>query len=459
MIYIIHYILMENLDSLIDERLNTYLKLFDKLLRLKTVAASPVNDIYKAAQYLRRVFEDRGYSIDIWAVDGNPVVHARIGDGDKTFIIYNHYDVQPAEPFELWNYPPFQLSIDNGYLYGRGVADNKGNIVARIMATDLFIEEYGDNYSIEWIIEGEEEIGSPTLDKVLSRYRNEVYGDAGLWETGYVRPDNRLGFPLGYKGMIYIEIMIRRLKTDVHSGYAPIIPNPALEIVELISKLKRSDGEILFKDIYRDIDEEYLQIAKEMAEEFPYESMGDLLNLLGIDSFVGGLTPKEAFLKIVTEPSLNIAGLYSGYTGEGSKTIVPSEAGVKIDIRPIPGQDPNKILKMFTDYLTENGFKDIDIEIHSMYPSGYTKPNEPIIKYAMRAAKDVYGSEAVVSPLSGGSGPIYIFTDKLRIPLAGSGVGYYASRAHAPNENIRLEDFKRGVKHVYNLLKLYFQVD
>lgn len=450
---------MKKLDSIIDERLNNYLKLFDNLLRLKTVAAAPVNEIEEAAQYLKNIFEERGYSVDIWAVDGNPVIHARIGDGGKTFVIYNHYDVQPAEPFELWDYPPFQLSIVNNHLYGRGVADNKGNIVARIMATDLFIEEYGDNYSIEWIIEGEEEIGSPTLDKVLSQYRNEIYGDAGLWETGYVRPDNRLGFPLGYKGMIYIEIKLKRLKTDVHSGYAPIIPNPALEIVELISKLKRSDGEILFKDIYRDIDEEYLETAKEMAEEFPYESMGDLLNLLGIDSFVGGLTPKEAFLKIVTEPSLNIAGLYSGYTGEGSKTIVPSEAGVKIDIRPLPGQDPNKILKMFTDYLTENGFKDIDIEIHSMYPSGYTKPNEPIIKYAMRAAKDVYGSEAVVSPLSGGSGPIYIFTDKLRIPLAGSGVGYYASRAHAPNENIRLEDFKRGVKHVYNLLKLYFQVD
>ncbi|HIE37036.1 TPA: M20/M25/M40 family metallo-hydrolase [Candidatus Geothermarchaeota archaeon] len=450
---------MKKLDSIIDERLNNYLKLFDNLLRLKTVAAAPVNEIEEAAQYLKNIFEERGYSVDIWAVDGNPVIHARIGDGGKTFVIYNHYDVQPAEPFELWDYPPFQLSIVNNHLYGRGVADNKGNIVARIMATDLFIEEYGDNYSIEWIIEGEEEIGSPTLDKVLSQYRNEIYGDAGLWETGYVRPDNRLGFPLGYKGMIYIEIKLKRLKTDVHSGYAPIIPNPALEIVELISKLKRSDGEILFKDIYRDIDEEYLETAKEMAEEFPYESMGDLLNLLGIDSFVGGLTPKEAFLKIVTEPSLNIAGLYSGYTGEGSKTIVPSEAGVKIDIRPLPGQNPNKILKIFTDYLTENGFKDIDIEIHSMYPSGYTKPNEPIIKYAMRAAKDVYGSEAVVSPLSGGSGPIYIFTDKLRIPLAGSGVGYYASRAHAPNENIRLEDFKRGVKHVYNLLKLYFQVD
>ncbi|HIQ13664.1 MAG TPA: M20/M25/M40 family metallo-hydrolase, partial [Thermoprotei archaeon] len=416
---------MKKLDSIIDERLNNYLKLFDNLLRLKTVAAAPVNEIEEAAQYLKNIFEERGYSVDIWAVDGNPVIHARIGDGGKTFVIYNHYDVQPAEPFELWDYPPFQLSIVNNHLYGRGVADNKGNIVARIMATDLFIEEYGDNYSIEWIIEGEEEIGSPTLDKVLSQYRNEIYGDAGLWETGYVRPDNRLGFPLGYKGMIYIEIKLKRLKTDVHSGYAPIIPNPALEIVELISKLKRSDGEILFKDIYRDIDEEYLETAKEMAEEFPYESMGDLLNLLGIDSFVGGLTPKEAFLKIVTEPSLNIAGLYSGYTGEGSKTIVPSEAGVKIDIRPLPGQNPNKILKIFTDYLTENGFKDIDIEIHSMYPSGYTKPNEPIIKYAMRAAKDVYGSEAVVSPLSGGSGPIYIFTDKLRIPLAGSGVGYY----------------------------------
>ncbi len=449
---------MSNLDSRVNELLDKYLSIFDQLLRLKSVAAYSNNETGETAEYLKSLFEERGYTVDLWEEGGNPVVHARIGDGGKTFIIYNHYDVQPAEPLELWKYPPFQLTIDNGHLYGRGVADNKGNIIARLMATDLFIQEYGDSYSIEWIIEGEEEVGSPTLEAVLRKHKNEIEGDAGLWETGYVRPDDRLGFSLGFKGMLYLELRIKRLNTDVHSGFAPILPNPALEMAELITKLKRSNGEILFKDIYNGIDPEYLEIAREIAEDFPYQSMGDMLGQLGLKSFVGGLTPKEAFLKIITEPSLNVAGLYSGHTGEGSKTIVPSMAGVKIDIRPIPGQDPSVILEKFKEYLNENGYEDIEIEVHSMYPSGYTKPDEPIIKYAVEAAKDVYGAPAVVSPISGGSGPIYTFTDLLGIPLAGAGVGYYASRAHAPNENIRLNDFIKSVKHVYGMLELYFQV-
>jgi len=450
---------MKDLDSKVDELLDKYLKIFDDLLRLKSVAAYSENEIEEAANYLKVLFEDRGYTVDLWEEGGNPVVHAKIGSGGKTFIIYNHYDVQPAEPLGLWSYPPFQLTIEDGFLYGRGVADNKGNIVARLMATDLFIQEYGDGYSIEWVIEGEEEVGSPTLEAVLRKHKNDIDGDAGLWETGYVRPDGRLGFSLGFKGMLYLEMRINRLKTDVHSGFAPVLPNPALEMAELITKLKRSDGEILFKDLYKDVDPEYLKVARQMAEDFPYESMGDMLGLLGLEKFVGDLSPKEAFLKIVTEPSLNVAGLYSGHTGEGSKTIVPSTAGVKIDIRPIPGQDPKKILKRFKKYLEAIGYGDVEIEIHSMYPAGYTKPDEPIIKYARDAAGDVYGDPAVVSPISGGSGPIYTFTDILGIPLAGAGVGYFASRAHAPNENIRIEDFKKSVKHVYRLLELFFQVE
>ncbi len=450
---------MSNLDSRVSTLLDKYLKIFDELLSLKSVAAYSDNETDKAAEYLKNLFEKRGYTVDLWEEGGNPVVHARIGDGGKTFIIYNHYDVQPAEPLELWNYPPFKLTLDNGFLYGRGVADNKGNIIARLMATDLFIQEYGDGYSIEWVIEGEEEVGSPTLEKVLKKHKNDIHGEAGLWETGYVRPDDRLGFSLGFKGMLYLELRIKRLKTDVHSGFAPVLPNPALEMAELITKLKRSDGEILFKDLYDDIDPEYLETAREMAKDFPYESMGDMLTLLGLESFVGGLTPKEAFLKIVSEPSLNVAGLYSGHTGEGSKTIVPSIAGVKIDIRPLPGQDPEKILEKFMEFLRDNGYDGLEVEVHSMYPSGYTRPDEPIIKYAVEAARDVYGAPAVVSPISGGSGPIYTFTDMLGIPLAGAGVGYYASRAHAPNENIRLNDFIRSVKHVYRLLELFFEVE
>jgi acetylornithine deacetylase/succinyl-diaminopimelate desuccinylase-like protein len=147
-------------------------------------------------------------------------------------------------------------------------------------------------------------------------------------------------------------------------------------------------------------------------------------------------------------PSLNISGLYSGYTGKGSKTIVPSEAAVKLDIRLVPGQDPKKILEATVKYIEALGFKDAEIYVESMYKAGYTKPGEAIVEASIDAAEQAYGLKPHVTPMAAGSGPIYIFTDIARIPMTGAGVGYYGSRVHAPNENIRVEDFIKGVKHV-----------
>ncbi|MEM4985296.1 MAG: M20/M25/M40 family metallo-hydrolase, partial [Sulfolobales archaeon] len=167
-----------------------------------------------------------------------------------------------------------------------------------------------------------------------------------------------------------------------------------------------------------------------------------------LKEFVRGLTGEEALRELYTKPSLNASGVYAGYTGRGSKTIVPSLAGVKIDIRPVPGQTPEKILENLKRYLSETGFSDAEVVVHSMYPSGYTKPGEPIVRASVEAAREVYGRDPELAPLSGGSGPIYIFTDIARIPMTGAGVGYYGSRVHAPNENIRVRDFVLGMKHV-----------
>lgn len=445
---------MEDLDRLIRSKLDNYLRVFKELIKHRSVAADPKNEIKETVSYLTNILEDRGYTIQKFEAGGNPVVYAEKGGGNKSIIFYNHYDVQPPEPLEEWHTDPFDLTIKNGYIYGRGVADNKGNIVARLMAIDIFTELHGEPIKIKWMLEGEEEIGSPTLENIVDKHGSKFKADGGIWETGYIRPDNRLGFPLGYKGMVYLEIVIKKLATDTHSGYAPILPNPALFAADLISKLKKPSGEILFKQLYAGIDPEYLSIAREIMKTIPYAEINKIKEILGIDEFVGGIDAEEAYWRIVSEPSLNIAGLYSGYAGEGSKTIVPSHARIKIDIRPLPGQNPKKIYENFIQYIEKLGYKkDVDIKIHSMYPSGYTKPDEEIVKAAVEASKKAYGIEAVVTPISGGSGPIYLFTNKLGIPMAGAGVGYYASRAHAPNENIRLNDFINGVKHVYYILK------
>ena len=154
-------------------------------------------------------------------------------------------------------------------------------------------------------------------------------------------------------------------------------------------------------------------------------------------------------------PSLNISGIYGGYTGKGGKTVIPSEAGMKIDIRLVPGQEPGAVLEALRSYLAEEGFGDVEVIVHSSYPAGFTRPDEEVVRASVRAAELVYEAGPALIPLSAGSGPMYLFTGLLGVPMTGAGVGYYGSRVHAPNENIREADFLRGMEHVALTLLLF----
>ncbi|RLI36716.1 hypothetical protein DRO60_05390 [Candidatus Bathyarchaeota archaeon] len=163
---------------------------------------------------------------------------------------------------------------------------------------------------------------------------------------------------------------------------------------------------------------------------------------------MGGLTGLEALRQLYLAPALNISGIYGGYTGEGGKTVIPAEAGMKVDIRLVPGQEPEDVLKALRSYLAEEGFGDIELRVLSSYPAGFTRPDEPVVVASARAAERVYGVPPALLPLSAGSGPMYLFTGLLGVPMTGAGVGYYGSRTHAPKENIRKPDLLAGMKHV-----------
>ncbi|MEM0505287.1 MAG: M20/M25/M40 family metallo-hydrolase [Sulfolobales archaeon] len=274
-----------------------------------------------------------------------------------------------------------------------------------------------------------------------------VEADGGIWETSYVGRSGRLEIPLGFKGMLYLELILKEANRDVHSGLAPLIPNPVWRVASLLTRLKREDGRVLVPGFYDDIDPEFSSTAEELIKHLDHRELEEMISYLGLKEFVGGLKGVDALRELYIKPSLNVSGLYSGYTGKGVKTIVPSTAGVKIDIRPIPGQVPEKILESFKRYLKELNYSDVEVIIHSMYPAGYTKPDEEIVKASVKAAKEVYYTDPKLIPIAGGSGPIYLFTNVAHIPMTGTGVGYYDSKVHAPNENIRKGDFLRGMKH------------
>ncbi len=446
----------QGLNDFVDKNYERYIKILGDMISIPTVAAYARDEMRQCSRLLSDLLKERGFKVYIEEAGGHPAVLAEIGDGDRVVMIYNHYDVQPPDPLDLWKTDPFKAVVKDQFVFGRGVADNKGNIVARLGAIDYLLPYIDDlGLKIKFFIEGEEEIGSPTLAKIIEKKRDWVKADGGFWETGYVRRDDRLGISLGFKGMLYVEIILRGASRDVHSGNAPLVPNPVWRMAKLLTYLKNERGDILLPGLYEDIDPVFVQEAEEMIGELGFEELEELREELGLREFVKGLAGVDALRELYTKPSLNVSGLYGGYTGKGSKTIVPSIAGVKIDIRPVPGQDPAKILDKLKSYLNELGFGDAEIIVHGMYPSGYTRANERIVRVSIKAAEEVYSKPPAVYPLSGGSGPIYLFTNVAKIPMTGAGVGYYGSAAHAPNENIRIRDFKKSIRHVA-LTLLYF---
>jgi len=422
----------------------------EKLVDIPTVSAwGDIRTMEEGAATVASTLRELGFKVEIVREGGYPAVMGEVGSGGVTVLIYNHYDVQPPDPLELWDSDPFKLVERDGKLYGRGVADNKGNIAARIAAVEALIPHIDRlGLRVKFFVEGEEEVGSPTLESIVLKRLDWFKADGGLWETAYVRRDGRLSISLGFKGMVYVELKIRGASRDVHSGYSPLIPNPAWRMARLLSTLKDERGRVLIPKFYDGIDPEFLEVGERLLSEEDVRELEALREELGLREFVGGLRGLEALKALHLSPSLNISGLYSGYTGRGSKTIVPSEAGVKLDIRLVPGQDPKAILESFLSYIKSLGFDDVEVHVESMYRAGYTKPDAAIVEASVEAAKNVYGAKPHILPMAAGSGPIYIFTDIARVPMTGAGVGYYGSRVHAPNENIRVEDYLKGVKHV-----------
>lgn len=434
----------------LEENLRRHIRVLSDLVSIDTVSAErSSNEMMRGAELVASLIREIGGKAEIRSYGGHPLVFGEIGSGDTVVLVYNHYDVQPVDPLDKWDSDPFTLVERDGKLYGRGVADNKGNIAARLAAIEA-LAPYLDSLGvkIKFIIEGEEEIGSPTLPKAVEDRMEWLRAHGGFWETGYVGRDGRLKIPLGFKGMVYVEVILRGANRDVHSGSAPLVPNPVWRLAKLLTAIKDEDGRILVDWLYEGMIE-WEPEAIELLKEVDLSELEEMKRELGIERFNMGLEGLEALKQLHLMPSINVSGLYAGYTGPGSKTIVPSIAGVKIDIRPVPGQDPVKLLESFKKFLQDLGLGDAEIRVHgALYPAGRTRPTETIVQASVRAAEKVYGRRPVLLPLSAGSGPYYYLANAVGVPLTGAGVGYYESRAHAPNENIRVEDFLRSMKHV-----------
>lgn len=448
------------IDDYLSEHFDVSIAELSRLAAQPSVAAQNWG-LEECAHLVAKMLEKRGFSTEIAPTAGAPVVFAeRSGRSDRTLIFYNHYDVQPAEPLELWDSPPFEPQIRDGKLYARGVSDDKAHITSRLFAIDALLAADGElPCNIKFVIEGEEEISSVHLPEYIRENREKLSADACIWEFGAV--DHR-EIPiqyLGMRGICYVELSVETADIDVHSGLGgSIFPNAAWRLVWALNSIKQPDGRIRLPGHYDNVvppstrDRELMEALPEVAEE--YKSRYGVKYFL--DDLTGGVDLRiaEAF-----EPTCTICGLTSGYQGPGSKTVLPARASAKIDFRLVPNQTPEQVLTSLRAHLDAEGFSDVKVTFIGGEAPGRTDPDDPFVQLVVQTAEPVYGQPMQIVPMIGGSGPNHAFLEYLKLPIVSAGVGYPGTQAHAPNENVRLDLYLKGAKHIARILKEFGKRD
>jgi acetylornithine deacetylase/succinyl-diaminopimelate desuccinylase-like protein len=378
------------------------------------------------------------------------------GSSDRTLMVYDHYDVQPVDPLDLWDSPPFEPAERDGRLYARGAADNKGDLVARLCALETYRELVGDfPFAIKFFIEGEEETGSPHFHEICRAYADQLGSEDCVWEGGWFDHEGRPSMFFGCKGLLYVELRAKRLTGDQHSSLAVYAPSAAWELVRALTSIKGEDGRIAIDGFFDDILEPG---PEELAyvERLNFEEESERKRL-GVTEFVGGLAGFELKRELLYSPTANIAGFISGYTVPGaSKTVLPAEAMVKVDFRLVPDQDPNDIAEKLRRHLKNGGFERVEVSVLSAeYPS--KSPLDSRLGLAIRDATAAwFPKPANVWPLMYATGPMYPIARDLGIPISSPpGVGRPDSRIHAPNENTRIEDYLDIIGFTVSYLQAY----
>lgn len=447
-----------NTDRYLDRNLKSSLDELKKLCAQPSVAAQDLG-MTETAQMVAAMLNLRGFDTSIMDTGGHPVVFAeRKGASDKTILIYNHYDVQPAEPLDLWTSPPFEPEERDGKLYGRGISDDKGHLVSRLFAIDSLLNELGElPCNVKFIIEGEEEIGSVHLPDFVESHQELLQADACIWEFGGVDHRDIPMQYLGLRGICYVELTVETADMDIHSGLGgSIFPNPAWRLIWALNTLKDQQEHIRLPGFYdpiipptdREID--LLAALPPVSQEYK--------DRYGIDHFLKDY-PDETALRVaaVYEPTCTICGLTSGYQGPGSKTVLPARASAKVDFRLVPGQIPAQVLKQLREHLDREGFEDVHIKDLGGGPAARTDPDDPFVKLVVETSKDAFGEQMQLVPMVGGSGPSYAFVHTLKLPVVTTGIGYPGGNAHAPDENIRIDLYLKGAKHITRILQAFGQ--
>ena len=408
-------------------------------------------DVQNCANWLRENIKSSGFdSVEVIETSGHPIVYAewlRASEDAPTVLIYGHYDVQPEDPIDLWKSPPFEPTIRDGKLYGRGTADDKGQVFAHVKGAQVHFEKNGKlPVNVKLLIEGEEESGSTALMEFLPKNADKLKCDTILISDTSWFADKIPSIVYSLRGIAVIEMTLKGPNRDLHSGqYGGAVPNPANELCKLIAKLHDEKGKVTIKGFYDNVEELDVKEATQL-ESLPFDEK-EYMDELELK----GLTGEEGYstvLRSSSRPTLDINGMFSGYTDQGHKSIIPSTATAKISMRLVPNQTWKEITDKAISHIKSlvPDYLEIEIKAHHGGNPVITPIDSPSVKAASTALETAFGYKTV-NMREGGSIPIVeMFQSKLNAPAVLMGLGLDADNIHSPNEKFDLSHYFGGIK-------------
>jgi len=442
---------MDNVIDFINVNRDRYLEELKAFLAIPSISALPqhAGDVKRCADWcveeMRRIGLQNVRLID---TPGNPVVYGDwLGaEGAPTILFYGHYDVQPVDPLELWESPPFEATVRDGEIYARGSADDKGQVFMHFKAVEAHLKQNGRlPVNIKLILEGEEEVGSVNLDDFIRAHKGElgadvvVISDSGMFARGVP------SICYGLRGLVYFQLDLRGSSTDLHSGsFGGAVANPAMVLAQVLAQMKDRGGRIKIPGFYDDVvplqEEERKAWASLPFNEKKYKKDFGVPKLFG----ESGYTTLE---RTWARPTFEVNGLLSGFTGEGAKTVLPAIAMAKVSMRLVPNQSPDTIARLFEDYVKKVAPKTVELKVTRMHGGKpwMTSYDNPFVQAAARAIEKGFGQKPVLTREGGSIPVVSTFQEELGLPSVLFGVGLPDENAHAPNEKLDVGNFHGGI--------------
>jgi acetylornithine deacetylase/succinyl-diaminopimelate desuccinylase-like protein len=445
---------LSELHGYVDANAETFLEELCDFVRQPSQTGL-LDQVRAGGEYAVALAQRAGWQAELAEVgDLAPIVVAELQGppGSKTLLLYSHYDVISPEPVSEWTYPPYSATRVDGRIYGRGATDSKANVLSFMKAAQSFLATRGaPPLNLKMILEGEEERGSGNLHEFMDGYAERLRADAALSFDGGIDASGVPKIGLGTSGMLYVELVAKGARKELHSAQARLYVNPAWRLTWALASIKGPDERVLIDGFCDGIEPPSDEDRRLMAA-MPWNDQRQL-DEAGLESFLTGVRGQAAIERLLFQPGLAICGLTSGFSGEGPKAVIPNRASCKLEFRIVPNQTPERTLELLRGHLEKHGFGDIEINVISVVETAKTDPDADIVRAVIEAARDLYG-EPMLKPTEEYAGLQGAWLGRrLGIPGVQTGVGPPGFRGHATDEFVTDEAFIRGIKYAAGIFE------